>query len=95
MTVTRSKEMVVHRYFRDGVFGEEREYKMLVYKREDGTEYINQKAKIPITRVNGKPTIERYSKTVQSFDMVGLLNKMKASGTPILIVSNPFPSKKP
>jgi len=62
--VSRSKERVAHRYYCDDVYRESRDYVMFVYCREDGTEFIDQKRRRAVTRIDGKPTIEMYSYTV-------------------------------
>lgn len=85
------KERVLHRYFTDGVRGEERYYLMAVYQHADGSEYINQKLKTPIKRENGVPVVEMHAKTIRAMSGTQFLEhvKKRAQGRPIVLVVNP------
>jgi hypothetical protein len=73
---SRAKEDVEWRYFLDGEYSSSCLYRQFVYRRADGTEFINQQTKTPVARVDGWATVERHVKTVQAFDMVGWLRSM-------------------
>lgn len=60
---SRTKEDVVHRHFKDDVYLGDRTCKLFVYRRDDGTEFIDQRRRRPVTRIDGRAMVEMHCYT--------------------------------
>lgn len=76
---SRAKETIEDRFYLDGIYHSSHMRTAFVYRRDDGSEFINQKWQKPVSRVNGRATVETRAKTVQPFDMAGFMQTMHES----------------
>lgn len=74
--VSRKKEIVAWDYFTNGTYGETRLYKSYVYKRADGTEFLNLRHPQPVKRdYKNKPYTVRHAWHVDCYreDLAGCM----------------------
>lgn len=76
---SKTRESVTWVHSTDGVETGRSYYKQAVYKRADGTEFINLKHPQEVTRIDGVPTVYRHAKTVKALSFQDILDRMKDS----------------
>lgn len=86
MKALRREDVEIRWYTDDKFDGTRIDKNRCIYKRKDGTEYINGMGDVTRDPATGKLYCERRCKTVQALNIRDILTKVKETGGTIVIL---------